>query len=77
MHRKSRGYKIHPEKSEKWIEDVVLHNPLPHLYNLQGERHLKMCSLREADIVNSVFVLDVRVKLTTSSLRPFDDAILS
>ena len=26
MHRKSGGYKIHLEISEKWIEDAVLHN---------------------------------------------------
>ena len=44
MHRKSRGYKIYPENSEKWIEDAVLHNPLPHLYNLQGESLLKICA---------------------------------
>ena len=50
MHRKSGGYKIHLENSEKWIEDAVLHNPLLHLCNLQGESRLKMCSLREADI---------------------------
>jgi len=50
MHRKSGGYKIHPENSEKWIEGAVLHNPLPNLYNLQGESQLKICNLREADI---------------------------
>ena len=42
MRRKPGGYKIHPENSEKWIEDAVLHNPLPHLYNLQGESRLKI-----------------------------------
>ena len=50
MRRKSGGYKIHQENSEKWIEDAVLHNPLPHLNNLQGESRFKICSLREADI---------------------------
>ena len=32
------------------IEDAGLHNPLPHLYNLQGKSRLKLCSLQEADI---------------------------
>ena len=50
MHKKSGGHKIHAEISEKWIEDAGLHNPLPHLYNLQGKGPLKICSLQEADI---------------------------
>ena len=50
MHSKSGGHKVHPENSEKWIEDAGLHNPLPHLYNLQGKNQLKNCSLQEADI---------------------------
>ena len=51
MHTKSGGHKIHAENSEKkWIEDAGLHNPLPHLYNLQGKGPLKICSLQEADI---------------------------
>ena len=41
MHRKSQGYEIHPENSEKRIEDAVLHNRLPHLLNLQGESRLE------------------------------------
>ena len=41
MHRNREGDKIHPKKSEKWIEDTALHNPLPHHpHNLQGERRL-------------------------------------
>ena len=55
MHRKSGGYKIRPEKSEKWIEDAVLHNPLPRLYNFQGESRLKICSLREADLEDNYY----------------------
>ena len=31
MHRKSGGYKIYRENSEKWMQDTALHNPLPHL----------------------------------------------
>ena len=50
MHKKSGGHKIHAEISEKWIEDAGLHNPLPHLYDLQGKGRLKICSLQEADI---------------------------
>ena len=49
-HRKSGGSKIRPENSEKWIKDAALHNPLPHLGDLQGESRLKICSLQEADI---------------------------
>ena len=50
MHRIAAGYKTHPENSEKLIEDAVIHNPLPHLYNLQGENRLKNSGLREAYI---------------------------
>ena len=39
---------MHTEISEKWIEDAGLHNPLPHLYNLQGKR--KICRRQEADM---------------------------
>ena len=35
-HIKPGGFKIRSENSEKWIEDAVLHDPLPpHLYKLQ------------------------------------------
>ena len=47
---KSGGGKIHPENSVKQVEDAVLHNPLPHLFNLRGEILSTLCSLREADI---------------------------
>ena len=47
MHRKSGGHEIHPENSEKWIEDAGLHNPLPHLYNLQGKSRLKSAAYRK------------------------------
>ena len=35
-----RVQKTHPEDSEKWIQGMALHNPLPHFYNFQGERRL-------------------------------------
>ena len=50
MHRKSGGHNIHPENSEKLIEGAGIHNPLPHLYNLQGKSRLKICSLQVADM---------------------------
>ena len=49
MHRTSGGTKIHPENSEKLIEDavlhedVVLHNPFPHLYNGANGESLGLC----------------------------------
>ena len=42
------GTKSVRKKSEKMIEDAVLHNTLPHLYNLQDERRSKICNLRES-----------------------------